>query len=91
LQRDPEEPKPPSRTSCATVSVASSSSPECFSVGSVVPQESSYLIADALALVRKESWAQEEETFCGLPADTETAKIPEAFHEGLTDALCYAA
>jgi hypothetical protein len=46
--------------------------------------------ADALALVRKELWAQEQ-TFCGSPADTETLKIPKAFVEGLTDALCYAA
>jgi hypothetical protein len=45
--------------------------------------------ADALALVRKELWAQEP--FCGLPADTETVKIPKAFMERLTDALCYAA
>ncbi len=46
--------------------------------------------SDALALVRKELWAQEQ-TFCGSPADTETLKIPKAFMERLTDALCYAA
>jgi hypothetical protein len=46
--------------------------------------------ADALALVRKELWAQEE-TFYGSPADTETVKVPKAFMERLTDALCYAA
>ncbi len=46
--------------------------------------------ADALALVRKELWAKEQ-TFCGLPADTETVKVPKAFMERLTDALCYAA
>jgi hypothetical protein len=45
--------------------------------------------ADALALVRKELWAQE--TFRGSPADTETVKVPRAFMERLTDALCYAA
>jgi hypothetical protein len=45
--------------------------------------------ADSLALVRKELWAQE--TFYGLPADTETVKVPRAFMERLTDALCYAA
>ena len=45
--------------------------------------------ADALALVRKELWAQEP--FCGLPADTETVQIPKAFMERLTDTLCYAA
>jgi hypothetical protein len=32
--------------------------------------------ADALALVRKELWAQEEETFHGSPAHTETVKVP---------------
>jgi hypothetical protein len=47
--------------------------------------------ADALALVRKELWAQEEETFCGSPADTETVKVPKAFMKRLTDTLCYAA
>jgi hypothetical protein len=45
--------------------------------------------ADALALVRKELWAHA--TFYGLPADTETLKVPKAFMERLTDALCYAA
>jgi hypothetical protein len=45
--------------------------------------------ADALALVRKELWAYA--TFYGLPADTETVKVPRAFMERLTDALCYAA
>lgn len=45
--------------------------------------------ADALALVRKELWTQE--TFRGSPADTETVKVPKAFLERLTDALCYAA
>jgi hypothetical protein len=47
--------------------------------------------ADALALVRKELWAQEERTFCGLPAETDTIKVPRAFMERLTDAVCYAA
>ena len=45
--------------------------------------------ADALALVRKELWAQA--TFFGSPADTETVKVPLAFMEHLTEALCYAA
>jgi hypothetical protein len=45
--------------------------------------------ADALALVRKELWTQK--TFRGSPADTETVKVPRAFMERLTDALCYAA
>ena len=35
--------------------------------------------ADALALVRKELWAQEEQTFCGSPAQTDTVKVPRAF------------
>jgi hypothetical protein len=45
--------------------------------------------ADALALVRKELWTQE--TFYGSSADTETVKVPRAFMERLTDAVCYAA
>jgi hypothetical protein len=47
--------------------------------------------ADALALVRKELWAQEERTFCGSPAETDTIKVPRGFMERLTDAVCYAA
>jgi hypothetical protein len=46
--------------------------------------------ADALALVRKELWAQEQ-TFCGSRAQTDTVKVPRAFVERLTDAVCYAA
>ncbi len=46
--------------------------------------------ADALALVRKELWAQEE-TFYGSPWETDTIKVPRAFVERLTDAVCYAA
>ena len=45
--------------------------------------------ADALALVRKELWAYA--TFRGSPADAQTVKVPRAFMERLTDALCYAA
>jgi hypothetical protein len=45
--------------------------------------------ADALALVRKELWAQE--SFCRSPVDAETVKVPREFMERLTDALCYAA
>jgi hypothetical protein len=45
--------------------------------------------SDALALVRKELWAQEP--FCGSAAETETVKVPRALMERLTDALCYAA
>jgi hypothetical protein len=47
--------------------------------------------ADALALVRKELWAQEEQTFCGSPSATDTIKLPRVFVERLTDAVCYAA
>jgi hypothetical protein len=46
--------------------------------------------ADALALVRKELWAQEQ-TFCGLPSATDTIKLLRVFVERLTDAVCYAA
>jgi hypothetical protein len=46
--------------------------------------------ADALALMRKELWAQEQ-TFCRSSADIDTVKVPRVFMERLTDALCYAA
>jgi hypothetical protein len=46
--------------------------------------------ADALALVRKQLWAQEE-IFHGSPWETDTVKVPRAYVERLTDALCYAA
>jgi hypothetical protein len=45
--------------------------------------------SDALALVRKEMWASA--TFHGLPARGDTVKVPRAYVERLTDALCYAA
>ena len=44
--------------------------------------------ADALALMRKEMWAQE--TFYGSSAGTETEKVARAFMERLTDTLCIA-
>jgi hypothetical protein len=47
--------------------------------------------ADALALVRKELWAQEERTFYGSSSSSDTVKVPRAFVERLTDAVCYAA
>jgi hypothetical protein len=47
--------------------------------------------ADALALVRKELWAHEERTFHGSPWEADTVKVPRAFVERLTDAVCYAA
>ena len=46
--------------------------------------------SDALALVRKELWAQEM-SFCGSAQETETVKVPRQFVERLTDAVCYAA
>ena len=46
--------------------------------------------ADALAMVRKGLWDQER-NFYGLPAHTDTVKVPRAFVERLTEAVCYAA
>src|SRR5215217_6102321 len=46
--------------------------------------------SDALALVRKQLWAQEE-TFCGSPREADTLKVSREFVERLTDAVCYAA
>jgi hypothetical protein len=45
--------------------------------------------SDALALVRKELWAGA--TFCGSPSATDTVKVPRAYVERLTEAVCYAA
>jgi hypothetical protein len=45
--------------------------------------------SDALALVRRELWA--EGSFCGSPREADTVKVPRAFMERLTEALCYAA
>ncbi len=45
--------------------------------------------ADALALVRKQLWAHA--TYCGSPSATDTVKVPRAFVERLTEAVCYAA
>jgi hypothetical protein len=47
--------------------------------------------SDALALVRRELWTQQEATFCASSQETETIKVPRKFLERLTDALCYAA
>jgi hypothetical protein len=44
-----------------------------------------------LALVRKELWAQEEQTFFGSLREADTLKVPRQFVERLTAALCYAA
>ena len=45
--------------------------------------------ADALAVVRKELWAGA--TFYGSPAHSDTIKVPRAYVERLTEAVCYAA
>ncbi len=45
---------------------------------------------DALALVRKELWTQEA-TIYGSSQEADTIKIPRAFVDRLTDAVCYAA
>jgi hypothetical protein len=45
--------------------------------------------SDALALVRRELWAQP--TFYRSPSATETLKVRREFLERLTDAVCYAA
>ncbi len=47
--------------------------------------------SDALALVRKELWAWEEETFCGSPREDDMVKVPRRLVDRLTDAVCYAA
>jgi hypothetical protein len=47
--------------------------------------------SEALALVRKELWAQEEQTLCGSSREADTLKVSRAFVERLTDAVCYAA
>jgi hypothetical protein len=46
--------------------------------------------SDALALVRRDLWALEA-TFYGSPAQSDTVKVPRAYLERLTDAVCYAA
>jgi DDE superfamily endonuclease len=46
--------------------------------------------SDALALVRRELWAQEG-TFCGSAQENDMVKVPREFVERLTDAVCYAA
>jgi len=45
--------------------------------------------SDALALVRRELWA--EGTFCRSAREAETVKLPRVFVERLTETLCYAA
>jgi hypothetical protein len=45
--------------------------------------------ADALTLVRKELWVHA--TFCGSPSANDTVKVPRAYVQRLTEAVCYAA
>jgi hypothetical protein len=47
--------------------------------------------SDALALVRRELWAQQETTFRGSARENDTLKVPREFIERLTEAVCYAA
>ena len=47
--------------------------------------------SDALAVVRKKLWAQEQATFRGSPRENDTLKVPREFVERLTDVVCYAA
>ncbi len=63
-------------------------------IGAVVRQAAWYpkplpTFSDALALVRRELWAQT--AFCMSAADPDIVEVPRAFVERLTDALCYAA
>jgi hypothetical protein len=46
--------------------------------------------SDALALVRRQLWAQEP-TFYSAPSATDMVKVRREFLERLTDAVCYAA
>jgi hypothetical protein len=47
--------------------------------------------SDALALVRRELWAQQGATFCGSVQESDMVKVSREFMERLTDAVCYAA
>jgi hypothetical protein len=63
--------------------------------GSRVPRQTSWYrkphptFSDALALVRRELWA--EGTFCGSAREADMVKVPRVFVERLTETLCYAA
>jgi hypothetical protein len=43
--------------------------------------------SDALAVVRKQLWAAEC-TFCGSAQETDLVRVPRAYVERLTDAVC---
>lgn len=68
--------------------------PQMGPIGEVVHQAAWYrkslpTFSDALALVRRELWAQA--AFCMSARDPDMVEIPRAFVERLTDTLCYAA
>jgi hypothetical protein len=54
-----------------------------------VPQSPPPTFSDALAVVRRELWA--ERTFCGSAREADMVKVPREFVERLTETLCYAA
>lgn len=64
--------------------------------GAVAPRRTAWYakkhptFSDALALMRKQLWAQEA-AFCWSLRETETVKAPREFMERLTDAVCYTA
>ena len=68
--------------------------PRMQPTGAVVRQAAWYhkalpTFSDALALVRRELWAQT--AFCLSAHDPDMVEIPRALVERFTDALCYAA
>lgn len=68
--------------------------PQMGPTGAVVRQAAWYhkplpTFSDALALVRRELWAQT--AFCISASDPDMLELPRAFLDRLTDALCYAA
>jgi DDE superfamily endonuclease len=68
--------------------------PHMEATGDVVRQAAWYpkalpTFSDALALVRRQLWTQA--AFCMSASDPDMQKIPRAFLDRLTDALCYAA
>lgn len=48
-------------------------------------------LSDAVALVRRELWTQEQAIFSGSSGETDPLKIPREFMERLTETVCYAA
>jgi hypothetical protein len=52
-------------------------------------QKPDLTVADALALVRRQLWAQV--AFCTSASQPDTVKVPRRFVDRLTDTLCYAA